>query len=139
MKHKVLVYVLRPTAAGAWEFLAFRHRDYLEAGVQVPAGTVEPGEDREAAAYRELAEESGLTAEQVRLVRKLAEADEPEWDQRRHAYLFEPRGPLPERWAHTVAGVGEDQGLVFEYDWRPVAAAGELAGGQGRFMHLTGA
>lgn len=138
MKHKVLVYLLRSTAAGA-EFLAFTHRDFPDAGLQVPAGTVEPGEPLETAACRELAEESGLTAEQVRLVGKLAVADEPEWDQRRHVYLFEPRGPLPDRWAHTVAGAGEDQGMVFEFDWRPVGAANELAGGQGRFMHLTGA
>jgi 8-oxo-dGTP pyrophosphatase MutT (NUDIX family) len=54
--HKVTAFVLRPTPAGA-ELLLFRHP---HAGVQLPAGTVEPGEALEAAARREVAEETGL-------------------------------------------------------------------------------
>lgn len=137
MKRKVLVYVIRVGAAGP-EVLVFEHRDQADAGLQVPAGTVEPGEAPEAAAYRELAEESGLTRAQVRLVRKLAEADEPEWAQRRHVFQFEPTSALPERWSHTVGGAGEDQGMVLDYDWLPVIAAERLAGGQGRFLQLAG-
>jgi 8-oxo-dGTP pyrophosphatase MutT (NUDIX family) len=137
MQQKVLVYVVRAGADGP-EVLVFTHRDFPDAGLQAPAGTLEPGEASEAAAYREVEEESGLTRAQVRLVRKLAEAEEPEWDQKRHVYLFVPVTPLPDRWTHTVAGAGGDQGLVFAYDWMPVAAAQRLAGGQGRFLHLAG-
>lgn len=136
MKQKVLVYVVRVGEAGS-EVLVFEHRDFPDAGLQVPAGTVEPGEAAEAAAYREVAEESGLTSAQVQLVRKLAEAEEPEWEQNRHVYLFAPVVDLPERWRHTVAGAGEDQGMVFDYDWLPVTAAARLAGGQGRFLQLV--
>ncbi len=138
MKQKVLVYVVRAGAAEA-EVLVFAHRHAPEAGLQVPAGTVEPGEAPEAAAFREVAEESGLTSAQVRLVRKLAEAFEPEWQiVQRHAYLFAPVADLPAHWSHTVAGAGEDQGMVFDYDWLPVSAAQQrLAGGQGRFLHLA--
>ena len=136
MKQKVLIYVVR--AGEAWpEVLVFEHRDFPDAGLQVPAGTVEPGEAPEAAVYREVAEESGLTRAQVRLVRKLAEAVEPEWDQNRHAFLFTPVVNLPQRWSHRVAGAGEDQGMVFDYDWLPVSDAARLAGGQGRFLHLA--
>jgi 8-oxo-dGTP pyrophosphatase MutT (NUDIX family) len=117
--------------------LVFAHRDLAEAGIQVPAGTVEPGEPPEAAACREVREESGLSSQQVRLVRKLAEAPEPEWDQTRHVYLFEVCGPLPDRWSHRVTGRGEDAGFVFDYYWLPATPALDLAGGQHRFLHLA--
>ena len=121
--------------------LVFTHRYQPDAGLQVPAGTVAPGEAPEAAAYREVAEESGLMPAQVRLVRKLAEVVEPEWQiVQRHAYLFAPVADLPERWNHTVAGAGEDQGMVFDFDWLPVSAAQQrLAGRQGRCLHLASA
>ncbi|MGI8968203.1 MAG: NUDIX hydrolase [Chloroflexota bacterium] len=41
--------------------LVFRHPDAPEAGIQVPAGTVEEGEDSHAAVLREATEETGLT------------------------------------------------------------------------------
>ncbi len=56
MIDKVTCFVLRPTAAGP-ELLLFKHP---YAGVQIPAGTVEPGETPGAAARREVAEETGL-------------------------------------------------------------------------------
>ena len=40
--------------------LVFRHTDFPEAGIQVPAGTVDAGESVEAAVFREAWEESGL-------------------------------------------------------------------------------
>ena len=141
LRHKVMAYVLRPCAgSGGHELLVFAHRDQPEAGVQVPAGTVEPGEAIEAAARRELAEESGLRPEQVRLMTKVAEADEaaPGEAQHRHVFAFEPASPLPDRWAHTVRGGGEDAGLVFECFWLPVTAGLKLAGGQERYLHLVG-
>jgi 8-oxo-dGTP pyrophosphatase MutT (NUDIX family) len=136
VKQKVLVYVIRDQPAER-QVLVFTHRDFAEAGVQVPAGTVEPGEAPDAAAYRELVEESGLTAAQARLVRKLAEALEPEQEQNRHAYWFAPVTALPDHWAHCVAGAGEDRGMRFDYFWLPVSAGAQLAGGQGRFLHLA--
>jgi 8-oxo-dGTP pyrophosphatase MutT (NUDIX family) len=134
VKQKALIYVVRAGEAGP-KVLVFEHRHFPDAGLQVPAGTVEPSEAPEAAAYREVTEESGLTSAQVRLVRKLAE--EPEWEQNRQVYLFAPMVELPPRWSHTVAGAGEDQGMVFDYYWLPVSDAARLAGGQGRFLHLA--
>ncbi|HLE30393.1 MAG TPA: NUDIX domain-containing protein, partial [Anaerolineales bacterium] len=60
MKHKVLAYITR-RRNGRTQLLVFTHRDFPEAGVQVPAGTVEPDEPVEAALFREVHEESGLT------------------------------------------------------------------------------
>ena len=54
---KALAAVVR-SEAGPTDVLVFRHPF---AGVQLPKGTVEPGETIEAATLRELREESGLT------------------------------------------------------------------------------
>jgi 8-oxo-dGTP pyrophosphatase MutT (NUDIX family) len=54
---KVTAFVTRPTPGGE-ELLLFRHPN---AGIQIPAGTVEPGESIQAAALREATEETGLT------------------------------------------------------------------------------
>ena len=69
MKQKVVCYIVRDG-----QLLVFRHLDepWDESGLQVPAGTIEPGETPEVAAVREASEETGLTA--LRLVRKVGES-----------------------------------------------------------------
>jgi 8-oxo-dGTP pyrophosphatase MutT (NUDIX family) len=62
---KVTSLVLRTTQAGE-EILVFQHP---AAGLQLPAGTVEDGESPEAAAFREVLEETGLS--DIQLVKKL--------------------------------------------------------------------
>ena len=113
MRHKVITYVVRQ-ASERRELLVFEHRDDFEAGVQVPAGTVEPGEAIEAATYREIEEESGLTRARVRLVAELAVADEPEVQQVCHVFHLAPVTALPDRWSYTVRGSGEDAEMVFD-------------------------
>jgi 8-oxo-dGTP pyrophosphatase MutT (NUDIX family) len=135
MQHKVMAYVVREHA-GRRELLVFQHRDHPDAGVQVPAGTVEPAEAIEAAALRELEEESGLGAAQVRLVGKLAGAYEPGLDQPRHVFELAPTSALPDRWTHVVRGGGEDTGLVFDYYWMEMQPGLRLAGAQERFLDL---
>ena len=66
MIQKVTALITRADTNGSPELLAFRHPT---AGVQLPAGTVEAGEDLAQAVLRETAEETGLTA--VRLIRSL--------------------------------------------------------------------
>lgn len=58
MLGKVTVFVVR-AAPGGLELLLIHHP---YAGIQLPAGTIEPGEEPEAAALREAREETGLTA-----------------------------------------------------------------------------
>jgi 8-oxo-dGTP diphosphatase len=67
---KVVAYITRDNPTGERELLVFEHRDFPEAGVQVPAGTVKDGEKPEDAVMREVAEEIGL--ENCHLVKKLA-------------------------------------------------------------------
>lgn len=136
MRHKVIAYITRERA-GRRQVLVFDHRDYPDAGTQVPAGTVEPGEPLEQALWREIAEESGLRPEQLRFGRKLAEQAEADWDQSRHVFHVEAAGALPETWAHTVGGAGEDAGMVFVYRWADLDV--KLSGNQHRWLpHLAG-
>jgi 8-oxo-dGTP pyrophosphatase MutT (NUDIX family) len=65
--YKVTAYVTRG-AGDARDLLVFRHP--TTGGVQLPAGTVESGEDPAVAVLREVAEETGLT--ETTLVRELA-------------------------------------------------------------------
>jgi 8-oxo-dGTP diphosphatase len=133
MKHKVLAYITRERADHR-ELLVFTHRDYPEAGVQVPAGTVEPDEAIEAALLREVQEESGLT--EVQVVRKLAEHEETDWDQIRHVFYLIAPASVPDRWTHVVYGKGEDAGMVFEYCWLDLSERVELAGAQHQWLGL---
>ncbi len=133
MQHKVLAYITRHHQ-GHQHLLVFVHRDHPDAGVQVPAGTVEPDEVIEGALLREVEEESGLAPAQLRLLRKLGEYHQPDFDQQRHVFVLEPATALPDRWSHTVKGTGEDQGLVFDYYWVALAPDLKLAGGQNRWL-----
>ena len=135
MQDKVLAYVAR-WEVGGWHLLVFEHGNELAAGLQVPAGTVEPGEPLEAAVWRELAEESGLQPPQVRLVTRLARTPQPEWDVVRHIYLFQAIAGLPLSWQHVVAGAGVDQGMLFNYRWDALADRPRLAGNQDRWLAL---
>jgi 8-oxo-dGTP pyrophosphatase MutT (NUDIX family) len=69
--HKVTCFITRLNQ-NETELLLFNHPDV---GVQIPAGTVNPGEDPDTAARREAAEESGL--DDLILLRSLGEADDP--------------------------------------------------------------
>lgn len=68
--NKVTAFVTRQTAQGL-DLLLFKHP---YAGIQIPAGTVEPGETPEDAVIREVNEETGLTA--VRLAAHLGTQEE---------------------------------------------------------------
>ena len=63
---KVAVLVTRPGPNGP-ELLVFDHVG-VPSGIQIPAGTVEPGEDVRHAALRELVEETGVVVEDVELL-----------------------------------------------------------------------
>jgi 8-oxo-dGTP pyrophosphatase MutT (NUDIX family) len=65
---KVVCYIVRDG-----QLLVFRHADYdlEQVGLQVPAGSIRPGESPEDAALREAREETGLS--QFSVVRKLGE------------------------------------------------------------------
>ncbi|MEU0963699.1 NUDIX domain-containing protein [Micromonospora aurantiaca] len=132
--NKVLCYVVREG-----RLLVFRHTDfsYEEVGIQVPGGSVRPGEDPGDAALREAREETGLTGFSV--VRKLGEI---EYDisplrfeiQRRHVFELALHGPAPERWASQEDHDGTQEPTRFECFWIPLRAAHVLQSGQGALV-----
>lgn len=124
----MLAYITRDRGSGP-ELLVFAHRDQPEAGLQVPAGTVEPGEDPDAAVIREVWEETGIvlpaTASKLGITRYEADAGAHRELHERHVYhLLAPAG-LPDRWERLAEGR-----YVFRFRWVPLAEVPDLAGGQ---------
>ncbi|WP_396906972.1 NUDIX domain-containing protein [Mycolicibacterium phlei] len=101
---KVVGYVVQDE-----QLLVFAHDDVpLEvAGIQVPAGSVEPGEEPADAVVREVAEETGID---VRVVASLGTGEFDVWPSKpevheRHFFQLEPIQPVRDvRWA-----AGEDR------------------------------
>jgi len=96
----------------ATEVLAFQHP---LAGIQLVKGTIEAGESDEAAAKRELFEESGVTRASLAYVgasRSIVQGQE--W------VFYRGSGEgLPEHWTHHCA---DDGGHDFRFFWHPVRA-----------------
>ena len=116
VRSKVLAYVTRGE-----ELLVFRHRDFPDAGLQVPAGTIEVGEDPQDAALREVREESGLT--DVRVVgflgRYLYDAA-PHRDEAhdRHVYHLELTGSAEQSWLHYETDPSDGgPPIAFSFFW----------------------
>lgn len=130
-KTKVLSYVFR-MKDNAREVLVFRHRDFLEAGIQVVGGTVDPGEEFIPALVREIHEESGLiilSSECFFLGQSRYQRKEPVEINLRHYYEVKISG-LPDSWSHTVFSEGADNGMVFEFFWMPTALAKSVLVGE---------
>jgi 8-oxo-dGTP pyrophosphatase MutT (NUDIX family) len=129
-QQRVLVYVTRQRD-GRTQLLVFDQRGDPQAGTQVPAGRIDPGETLEQGLRRELHEEAGL--ERVRIVRELPVLGD--WVARspydNHAFEVRVDGREPaDSWEHVVHGDGDDAGLVFEYRWVAVEPGLELWRGE---------
>lgn len=137
LTRKAYAYVTRETV-GASAVLAFRHRDDPEAGIQVPRGTVDHGEDPATTVVREVCEECGLCdARLIGLIARDIEAqpDDPglTWER----FFFHLVAPgAPDEWEHAVTGAGDDNGLVFSFFWLPRERLGDLWPGFGDYLHL---
>ena len=125
------------------DVLVFRHVDAPEAGIQVPGGTVQPGESLPDAVLREAFEETGLPG--LRIVAELGESwlEVAEGGKRgdlRHRHFFHLRcaTPLPATWQHAE-GDPSDGGppILFEFFWLPLTEAPEqLIAEMGMLAHL---
>lgn len=127
---KVVCYIV-----SAGHLLVFTHLDLpLEkVGVQVPAGTIRPGEDPADAALREAAEETGLA--DLKVVRKLGEADYDispyRWEvMHRHFYELSTDCPVTRRWINREPDPqGGGPGPLFNCYWIPLEQGHVLSGG----------
>ncbi|MBF6126283.1 NUDIX hydrolase [Nocardia brasiliensis] len=110
---RVAAYIVRHRAVP--ELLVFDHVGMPDAGTQIPAGGVHPGENLERAVLREVTEETGLL--DVSVVSPIAVDDRP------HPLTHRPRRTTffhlhagtdtADAWLHQVDSDGEDHGLVF--------------------------
>lgn len=97
------------------ELLVFDHVD-VDAGVQIPAGTVETDEDIKVAGKRELMEEAGIRASAFRRIAVI----ERNWhgqDVQAHLLAAWALPGTSDEWVHSVTGKGEDEGMRFRLYW----------------------
>ena len=103
--------------------LVFRHPE--DGNMQLPKGTIEPGESPEAAVRRELLEESGIDyrgpLQSLGTLDRECEAgvegNTHRHPQLWHIFLMRAESPLPETFGHTATGSPEEEGLVFAFHW----------------------
>jgi 8-oxo-dGTP pyrophosphatase MutT (NUDIX family) len=108
---------------GRGHLLVFHHPG--DRGMQLPKGTIEPGEALEDAVRRELLEESGIRytgpLEALGTLERDCEAGVEgnlhRHAQRWHLFLMRAEGPLPESFDHVATGSPEEEGLVFSFSW----------------------
>ena len=135
---KVVAYITKDR-----QLLVFRHVD-SEAGIQVPAGTLEPGESPDEGVMREAQEETGLDSLEVRRFLGTRDYDMSPYGlaefHRRYYYHLECTGDAPSVWRHLETGGGTTKGIEFELYWAMLPDhVPELAAVQDDFLVELGA
>ena len=124
-RHRAYAYITRGS-----RLLLFTQPGAPEAGIQVPAETIESGEVPQDAVMREAREETGLTG--LRCERFLAQDTRDMWDcgsdELQHRWFFHltVEGPTAETWRHGEHS--EDGSLIhpFDFFWADVRALPKL-------------
>jgi 8-oxo-dGTP pyrophosphatase MutT (NUDIX family) len=134
IRRKVYVYCV-----DRGRLLVFSHtgRPSSDVGIQVPGGSIRDDEAPEAAALRELTEETGRG--DFRIGRLVGQATyditpyRPEI-QERSFFLAHATGALPERWAAQESHDGHGPATPLSFFWIPLSAAHVLQAGQGALI-----
>jgi 8-oxo-dGTP pyrophosphatase MutT (NUDIX family) len=115
---KVFAYITHQN-----RLLVFRHTDFPDAGIQVPAGTVLPNEDLTIAVLREAEEETGMQDLVIKAylgeqIRNMQDVGKDEVHHRHFYHLLFPGDP-PEQWRHdeTSLSDGGSSPIRFEFFW----------------------
>ncbi|WP_226577616.1 NUDIX hydrolase [Halobacillus litoralis] len=130
---KAYGYVVR-YQSGEPQVLVFRH-PIKEAGIQIPKGTVQAGEDPYDAVVREIKEETGL--ENVIADQWIADDLWENDDGALHHRFFYKLHVSEERddWSYSPTGGGEEKGLTFRFLWISSADEVELIRGHGDYLN----
>lgn len=136
VKQKVVAYITQGD-----KLLVFSHPYHPDAGIQVPAGTIKPGEAPEEAVLREAYEETGLDRLELRAFLGVQEFDFAPYGRAeiQHRYFFhlEFCGDAPSIWQHFESDPSEGgaEPIEFELFWVPFPhSVPELAADQGVFL-----
>lgn len=136
---KVVAYITNDD-----HLLVFRHVD-TDAGIQVPAGTLEPGEAPDDGVVREAREETGLDNLAIRRFLGSRDYDMSSYGQdelhRRYYYHLECEGDAPSIWRHFECDPSgsPSERIEFELYWvRLPDQVPELATAQGDFLGELG-
>ena len=140
LERKVAAYITRGE-----RLLVFRHRDNPAAGVQVPGGSVSPGEATADAALREAQEETGLAG--LILLEHLGQHTHDLLNyaglptrQVRDYYHLRCDQATPEQWLawETDPSDGSPGPIPFVVYWVPLVSVPQLAGELGALLGRIG-
>ncbi|MFL0505806.1 NUDIX domain-containing protein [Ureibacillus sp. 179-F W5.1 NHS] len=129
---KAYGYVIR-MKEGAPQVLVFQHIN-LEAGIQIPKGTVNANETPLEGVIREMKEETGLTEF---VVDRMVAEDFWENDDGviHHRYFYKILvEDAPDEWDYQPTGGGTEEGLTFHFFWINDQQEVELVRGHGDYL-----
>lgn len=132
--YKVVAYITHNN-----QLLVFRHTAYPEAGIQVPAGTIEAGEGPATAVLREAYEETGPTDLQINSKLGVAEHDMEVYGrneiQHRTYFHLTCTSPPPNTWHHWEEQCESGESYEFAFSWVDLPdGVPPLAGFQDAFL-----
>ena len=119
--------------------LVFEHCDFPDAGIQVPAGTVDEGESHDEAVLREVEEETGLSGFNGVELLGSCEHDMRKFgvDELQEAFFYHMvcPGDPQDRWIHQETGGGKTAPIAFEFYWVQMPhKIPQFAALEGRFL-----
>jgi 8-oxo-dGTP pyrophosphatase MutT (NUDIX family) len=120
-RSKVFAYITRGQS-----ILILEHPDHPDAGIQVPAGTLECGESPRDGVQREAFEETGLTGLRIAAFLGLDSFDRWPWygqNEIHNRWYFHLVGTstLPDAWEHVEAFPSDGGNPVrFTFSWVPI-------------------